>query len=1203
MKIRDIFDESRKIDRRIEKVVTFANIENDLLKREINEYVVTRNIEECLLKMLDILDSSGTGSKGGETCFWVSGFYGSGKSSLTKYLGFAFDKSILIDSQPFLKSFLNQITNNEVKARLNAVAQKNPMVVIMLDLATQQIDQNVSGISEILYWHVMRWAGYSKDMKIAYLESMLETDGRYEEFKEKIKQLATDGKGWQEIKDKPLIAKTFASKLASEFYPSVWKTDKAFNDIKIEEFVSAEDKVKQMLNLIKRKSGQENILFILDEVGQYIAPREHLILNLDGLAKNIKGISGGKAFIMATAQQTLTEDDPRIQVNTANLFKLKDRFPISIKLEADDIKEITYKRLLAKSSTGELELKKIFQAHGATMRHATQLTNLKQFSREITEKEFCDLYPFLPQHFDILMTLINKLAKTSGGTGLRSSLKVIQDTLIEKIGNGIGESVLADKPLGTLVNAETFYDSLRSDIKSSFRHLGEAVDTVERIWNTKSIQHRVSKAIAILQLVTEAGVTVENIAAILFDRVEGKDILSEVKIAIDEMQKNRDITLNEVDGSLRFMSEAVNDLDKKKLQFLPRQSEVNEAFLKILKEIFKSQPSAIIFNTKKIETGIEINTNPNGKVIEGKDIFTQIEFVLEQEMNSKKEELLNYSTQPSQKNKFFWLSSKVNIDAELIEITQCNKIYELNHAKEKDKEILDYLVSQKQRAQKLEAVVELKIKDTLKNGIFIFRRQPIPTINLGVEPILALNKLLADKGKDIYDRFEEASINADAKLAENFLNTDKLDRIKAEHDPLKLVIKTATNAKIKVDAPCIHSVKDFLNNQGRQEGRLILEQFSKSPFGWSPDTTRYILAAMITGGLIQIISGSEELTVRGPKVIELLRSPSSFKRISIALRENTPSPEWLKRASERLIKLTGEPVLPLEDQISNAVKKYFPDFQRKYYDHGIKLAGLGLPGQNRARVVQEGLANILLSDASQAYSILGTEICEFYENLIWSSDLQKAFDNHIDKLVQEVVEMSKGIQALPQVEKINELRINANGIILELADYLKMDSFFEKKAELSSRLAELKQEVEKTAIDFIKLEEANFHNSLNELQSDSKYSIVSLDIQETLSSHFNGIKFEASHDLKGIREILNLKAEIATKFQLAYFTLDKEVELKIKEQEEESTPDSPQSSYHLVQTTQWPREIKTEKELDEFIEILKEYKTILQQNTSIKFIF
>ena len=44
---------------------------------------------------------------------------------------------------------------------------------------------------------------------------------------------------------------------------------------------------------------------------QYIGARDNLILNLDGLAKNIKGIGKGKAWLIATAQQTLTEDDPR----------------------------------------------------------------------------------------------------------------------------------------------------------------------------------------------------------------------------------------------------------------------------------------------------------------------------------------------------------------------------------------------------------------------------------------------------------------------------------------------------------------------------------------------------------------------------------------------------------------------------------------------------------------------------------------------------------------------------------------------------------------------------------------------------------------------------------------------------------------------------------------------------------------------------
>jgi hypothetical protein len=172
-----------------------------------------------------------------------------------------------------------------------------------------------------------------------------------------------------------------------------------------------------MLELIRRKSGRENIIFIFDEVGQYVAARDNLILNLDGLAKNIKLLGNGKAWLVATAQQMLTEDDPRAQMNTGKLFKLKDRFPIPVELEASDIREICYRRLLTKSSTGESKLAGLFDTQGQSLRNHTQLGGTRFFKSDLDKKVFCNLYPFLPQHFDILLALLGRLAKTSGGVG------------------------------------------------------------------------------------------------------------------------------------------------------------------------------------------------------------------------------------------------------------------------------------------------------------------------------------------------------------------------------------------------------------------------------------------------------------------------------------------------------------------------------------------------------------------------------------------------------------------------------------------------------------------------------------------------------------------------------------------------------------------------------------------------------------------
>ena len=109
------------------------------------------------------------------------------------------------------------------------------------------------------------------------------------------------------------------------------------------------ERVKEMIDIVRERSGKQYVIFIIDEVGQYVASRPNLILNLDGLAKNLKNIGDGKVWIIGTAQQTLTEDDPRAALNSPELYKLKDRFPIQIDLESSDIKEICYRRLLGKS--------------------------------------------------------------------------------------------------------------------------------------------------------------------------------------------------------------------------------------------------------------------------------------------------------------------------------------------------------------------------------------------------------------------------------------------------------------------------------------------------------------------------------------------------------------------------------------------------------------------------------------------------------------------------------------------------------------------------------------------------------------------------------------------------------------------------------------------------------------------------------------
>ena len=134
MKIRDTFDANKNIDRRIEKVISYAADDPERLLTEVSEYVVTENIEsnfERLLEhMQDAMDTGGVNEIG----VWVSGFYGSGKSSFTKYLAFALDEARIVDGKPFLEKLTAQFERIATQQLLKKLAKNYSAVVIPIDL-------------------------------------------------------------------------------------------------------------------------------------------------------------------------------------------------------------------------------------------------------------------------------------------------------------------------------------------------------------------------------------------------------------------------------------------------------------------------------------------------------------------------------------------------------------------------------------------------------------------------------------------------------------------------------------------------------------------------------------------------------------------------------------------------------------------------------------------------------------------------------------------------------------------------------------------------------------------------------------------------------------------------------------------------------------------------------------------------------------
>ena len=651
-KIKDVFDQTKNIYRNIEKVITYNDDQEVRLKNEITEYIATESIEEQFQKLLTDMQIALDSNGGNEIGVWVSGFYGSGKSSFTKYLGLALDDKKKIGDTLFLHYLQDRMTSSQTRALLGTLAKNHPAAVVMLDLASEMLaGATMEDVSTVLYYKVLQWAGYSRNLKVAAFERRLKKDQRYEEFLKKIDESA--GVSWEQIQNDTLVIDSLIPSIAHEMYPQLFKTDTAFNTEDSAIKVFENERVKEMLDIVREKTGRDFVIFIIDEVGQYVSSRKNLILNLDGLAKNLKAIGNGKAWIIGTAQQTLTEDDPRAALNSPELFKLKDRFPIQIDLESSDIREICYRRLLGKSSNGTKLLEQLFDEKGQALRFNTKLQDAKSFDSDFDKKTFVNLYPFLPAHFDILLHLLGALAKSTGGIGLRSAIKVIQDILIEGVEH---QEPVADKPVGWLATTVTLFDVLEKDINRAFGSLYKVIGKIKTRMNDP-IHLGIAKTVIILQILDVMPVTTQNICSLMHPSVEAASQKKAVEQAVKEMIADPHIPFGEKDGELCFFSEKLNDIDQERAMLPLRTMETRRIQNECLKEAFDPLPSTRLFGSFSVTAGLKTQYGTMISSLEGERNAIQmiVEFVDPTEYEKERTALIDESRQRSTQNTIYLL--------------------------------------------------------------------------------------------------------------------------------------------------------------------------------------------------------------------------------------------------------------------------------------------------------------------------------------------------------------------------------------------------------------------------------------------------------------------------------------------------------------------------------------------------------------------
>jgi hypothetical protein len=1122
--IRNLFDASKDIQRAIEKVITYQASQEQRLKAEIFEYIATESIEQQLEQLLEKMQVAMEAGSSHEIGVWVSGFYGSGKSSFTKYLGLAFDERVTIDGKPFLRHLQDRLHRATTRALLSKLVASFPAAVVMLDLASEQIaGASLAEVSTVLYYKVLQYAGYSRNLKVAALERRLRKERRYADFEKAFHE--ETGQEWTDYRNDELVVDSVVPRLAHKLYPNLFRTEQAFTTASGDTIYLMDDRVQEMIDVVREASGKEHIIFVIDEIGQYVGSQQTKILDLQGLAQNLKDLGGGKVWIVGTAQQTLTEDDPRAAINSPELYKLKDRFPITVTLESSDIKEICFRRLLGKSSAGGTDLGVRFDRHGPALRQHTKLTDAKFYDSGFDRETFTNLYPFLPAHFDILLHLLGALAKSTGGIGLRSAIKVIQDILVEGAGS---LKPVADREVGWLATTVTLYDALDKDIRRAFPSVHQSVEKVLIRFPDDEIYQGVAKTVAVLQILGNLPVSVSNVAALMHSAIDAGSIADKVKDAVERLLKDPIVPLGEKDGFLRFFSEKLNDVELERSQLVPRTPDIRRVFNEALKEVFEPLPSVRLHGTLSVTAGLRHLTSGQTVSLAGEreTVQTVAAFADPTDYEVEKGRLTDESRHKSSENSIYLLARRSPEADDLVaEICRCQRIVEL-HRHDPDHEVKEYCQSQTDRASRLGSELAQKIVRSLTQGSFIFRSKVTAVNSLDQSLLTACKKHLNEAAERVFDRYPEAPERVGTDLAERFLRLSNLRAVTSQIDPLGLVQISGGSPTIKTDHKGLVSIKDFIERTGTMDGKRLLDVLSGSPFGWSPDTVRYMVAALLVAGEVKLKVSGREVTVTGQQAIEALKTNNTFKSVGVGLRDDKPSMEVLARAAQRLTDLSGESVVPLEEDIGKSAQKLLPSLQYRLAPLAERLHALSLPGVESVRSVNQQIADMLLSDGSDAPQRFGAEQSALFDGLKWSIAANLSFEQGIANTVGALRDLENGIGELPGTGVPKELREAAREDLDAVVDILAQEDFFKKKADLNTRRTAIEGRVANAVADMRQAQARRISETESELALLSEWTELTAEEQAGALAEIQALSIQVTPDITGLKRLVSRQFDI-----------------------------------------------------------------------------
>tara|TARA_R110002096_G_scaffold70955_3_gene169921 strand:- start:102 stop:2129 length:2028 start_codon:yes stop_codon:yes gene_type:complete len=585
------------------------------------------------------------------------------------------------------------------------------------------------------------------------------------------------------------------------------------------------------------------------------------------------------------------------------------------------------------------------------------------------------------------------------------------------------------------------------------------------------------------------------------------------------------IPIGEKDGSVRFLTLAAVTLQQKFDTTEYRQADVRAEVNGAIRNIFTPLPSARLENVRPVKAGLKVEIGGGQYVSQAGDkeaIQIHVEFVPTSSYNGVRTERENDSRSSKEKANIYLLGRSVSeADQLAITIVKCRKFLD-SHTSSADPDTQDFKRAIESRRERAVADLQRKLTDSLFNGSFVFQGGHEAVSGHATELIEAGKSFLGDAAKKIFDRYQEASHQADGKLAEKFLKTP-IGRITSEEDPLGLVIRPGGNPQVNTSHKALLSICDYLGKMGQVEGRRILDHFSGPPFGWSKDTTRYLLAAGFLGGELKLRIAGNDHKVKNDEALAAFTSNKAISAVGISQRDVRPDPGKMLQAKDRLTEFIGRSVSLTEDDIAAAARKEFPTFQAAFSPLAAELRGFDLPEERceRAENLSGSITEIVKGDGSDIIDRLGSDDSTLYEDLKWARALKKTLADGLSGRLSHLNRVRLEIEDLPAVGLPAQLKSEASETLDQVEEILNRTAFHEETAALATCSDTLNQLVATTVQSLADQQEKQKLQTLAGWEDSPNWQKLDADEQSWIQGEVSTLSCEAQDDIEGLKTLLN----------------------------------------------------------------------------------